>query len=143
MQEVGPFQSLGTTSCQGAADILALLLYLSVLCAGGGPFSVPRDHVTPRDGWLPGPSFVPVFCVRRRGPFRSLGPTSHHGAADILALLLYLSVLCAGGGPFSVPRDHVTPRDGWHLGPSFNPSSPGLVANRFVFFSCNKIKHVL
>ncbi len=50
------------------------------------------------------------------------------------------SVVCAGGGPFSVSRDHVTPRDGWHPGPSFNPSSPGLVANRFVFFSCNKNK---
>jgi hypothetical protein len=143
VQEVGLFQSSGIMSHHGVAGIPALLLYLSVLCSGGWTLFGSRDNITPWGSWHPGPSFVLVFYVQEVGTFRSLGTLSHQEAAGILALLLYLSVLCAGGGPFSVPRDHVTPRDGWHPGPYFNPSSPGLVANRFVFFSCNRIKHML
>jgi hypothetical protein len=43
-----------------------LLLYLSVLCARGWPFSVPRDIVTPRSGWHHVLSFLPVCFVHRR-----------------------------------------------------------------------------
>jgi hypothetical protein len=129
-------------SHHGAADILVLLLCLSVVCAGGGSASLPRDIVTTRGSWQASPSFVPLcfvrwrlacigpqgqrhtmvqlaswpffctclFCAQEAGPFQSSGTMSHHGAAGILALLLYLSVLCAGGWPFWVPRDNFTPQ---------------------------------
>jgi hypothetical protein len=41
-------------------------LYLSVVFTQEvGPFR-PRDKVTPRGSWHPGPSFVPVCCVCKR-----------------------------------------------------------------------------
>jgi hypothetical protein len=151
-QEVGPFRSLGTTSHQEVACILALLLnlsvlcaggwpfsvpgdhvtlrgsrhpgllYLSVLCAGGWPFSVPRNNVTPRGSWHPGPSFVStcLLCVQV-GPFWSLGTTSHHGLLASRPFFCTCLFCVQDGGPFSVPRDHVTTWCGWHPGPSCVP----------------------